>query len=80
MRIAIWIFHGDKDKTVPTDYSRAMVDAIKIAGGSPKYTEYEGVGHNSWSKAYASLETWKWLFKQKRNHGSTSDAPQTGRK
>jgi predicted peptidase len=44
-----------------------MVDAIKKAGGSPKYTEYEGVGHNSWSKAYGSRETWKWLFQQKRN-------------
>jgi predicted peptidase len=44
-----------------------MVDAIKKAGGSPKYTEYEGVGRNSWSKAYGSRETWKWLFQQKRN-------------
>ena len=64
--IAIWVFHGDKDKVVPTDYSRTMVEAIKKAGGSPKYTEYEGVGHNSWSKAYASPETWEWLFQQKR--------------
>jgi predicted peptidase len=65
--IAIWAFHGDKDKTVPTDYSRVMVEAIRNAGGSPKYTEYEGVRHNSWSKAYASPETWNWLFMQKRN-------------
>ena len=64
--IAIWIFHGDKDKVVPTDYSRNMVEAIKKAGGSPKYTEYEGVGHNSWSQTYASPETWEWLFQQKR--------------
>ncbi len=65
--IPIWVFHGDKDKTVPTDYSRTMVAAIKKAGGSPKYTEYEGVGHNSRSKAYAAPETWNWLFKQKRD-------------
>ena len=64
--IAIWIFHGDMDKVVPTDYSRNMVEAIKKAGGSPKYTEYEGVGHNSWSQTYASPETWEWLFQQKR--------------
>lgn len=66
--IAIWVFHGDNDKVVPTDYSRSMVDAIRKAGGSPKYTEYEGVGHNSWSKAYASTETWNWLFRQERSH------------
>lgn len=64
--IAIWVFHGDKDKTVPTERSRIMVEALKAAGGSPKYTEYKGIGHNSWTKAYASPETWKWLFSQKR--------------
>ena len=64
--IATWVFHGDNDKVVPTDYSRNMVEAIKKSGGSPKYTEYEGVGHNSWSKAYASPATWKWLFQQTR--------------
>lgn len=68
--IAIWVFHGDKDKVVPTEYSRKMVEAIRKAGGSPKYTEYEGVGHNSWSKTYASSETWEWLFQQKRAHES----------
>ena len=65
--IAVWVFHGDKDKVVPTDYSRNMVAAIKKAGGSPKYTEYEGVAHNSWSQTYASPATWEWLFKQKRS-------------
>ena len=43
-----------------------MVEAVKQAGGSPKYTEYPGVGHNSWSKAYASPSTWEWLFAQRR--------------
>ncbi len=65
--IAIWVFHGDEDKVVSTDYSRNMVAAIRKAGGSPKYTEYEGVAHNSWSQTYASRETWKWLFQQERS-------------
>lgn len=65
--IPVWVFHGDKDKTVPVKYSRDMVEAIKKAGGSPKYTEYKGVGHNSWSRTFASSETWNWLFQQKRN-------------
>jgi len=64
--VALWVFHGDNDKVVPTDYSRKMVAAIKQAGGSVKYTEYEGVGHNSWTQSYESPETWKWLFQQKR--------------
>ncbi len=64
--IAIWVFHGDKDQVVPTEYSRKMVEAIKKSGGSPKYTEYKGVAHNSWSQTYASPETWMWLFEQSR--------------
>lgn len=64
--IAIWVFHGDKDKVVPADYSRNMIAALRRAGGSPKHTEYEGVGHNSWSQTYASPETWEWLFQQRR--------------
>jgi hypothetical protein len=43
-----------------------MVEALKKAGGHPKYTEYPGVGHNSWDRAYAEPGLRKWLFAQKR--------------
>jgi len=65
-RIPQWIFHGDKDTAVPTARSRNMVEALKKAGGEPKYTEYPGVGHNCWDKAYAEPELFPWLFAQKR--------------
>jgi predicted peptidase len=61
-----WCFHGDADPTVKVDGSRNMVKAVKDAGGSPKYTEYPGVGHNSWTKAYATKELYDWLWEQKR--------------
>jgi predicted peptidase len=61
-----WCFHGDADPTVKVDLSRAMVKAMKDAGGSPKYTEYPGVGHNSWTKAYSTKELYDWLWEQKR--------------
>ena len=41
-----------------------MIKAIKKAGAEPKYTEYPGVGHNSWDKAYATKELYDWLLKQ----------------
>ena len=31
----IWVFHGAKDPTVPILESQRMVDALKVAGGSP---------------------------------------------
>ena len=54
------------DTVVKPERSRNMVDALKKAGAEPKYTEYEGVGHNSWDKAYADTEMWSWLFSQKK--------------
>jgi predicted peptidase len=64
--IPIWIFHGDADKRVPTEYSRKMSEALQAAGGNPKYTEYPGVSHNSWTRTYDNPATFDWLFKQER--------------
>jgi predicted peptidase len=61
-RLPLWCFHGDQDKAVPVSRSRDMIDAIKSAGGTPKYTEYPGVGHNSWDKAYTEPDLYDWLF------------------
>ncbi len=62
--IPCWCFHGDADPTVKVDLSRNMIKALKAAGGDPKYTEYPGVEHNSWTKAYADKELYEWLWKQ----------------
>ena len=61
-RTPIWIFHGAKDKVVPTKYSRDLHTALKQARAVVKYTEYPEVGHNSWMKAYADPELWNWMF------------------
>jgi predicted peptidase len=63
--VPCWCFHGDADTAVKVDQSRAMVKALEAAGGKPKYTEYPGVGHNSWDKAYATKELYEWLLMQK---------------
>lgn len=61
----VWVFHGGADPVVPVSESRKMVEAIKAAGGSVRYDEYEGVGHNSWDKAYAEAEIFTWMLAQK---------------
>lgn len=65
--IPCWCFHGDKDTAVKVELSRTMIEAMKKAGAKPKYTEYEGVGHNSWDAAYGTKELWTWLAEQKKN-------------
>lgn len=58
----VWVFHGGADPVVPVTESQKMVEALKAIGGQVKYTEYAGVGHNSWDKAYAESELYKWML------------------
>lgn len=64
--LPIWCFHGAADPVVPVGLSRKMIDALRVAGGEPRYTEYEKVGHDSWVKAYADPKLWDWMLAQKR--------------
>ena len=50
----------------PVERSRDMIAAVKKAGGKPEYTEYKGVGHDSWTRTYKNGEVLDWLFKQKK--------------
>ena len=61
-----WCFHGDADTAVPVQGSRDMIQALKDAGGKPKYTEYPKVGHNSWDNAYGDKQLYEWLLSHKR--------------
>lgn len=65
-QLPIWIFHGEADDVVSVDVSREVVKALKSAGGNPRYTEYPGVGHDSWTRAYRETEFIEWLFAQSR--------------
>jgi predicted peptidase len=64
--IPIWAFHGAEDPVVPVNCSRSMIENLEQAGGNSRYTEYPGVGHNSWDRAYAEAELLSWLFSHKR--------------
>jgi predicted peptidase len=58
----VWIFHGADDPTVPVTESQRMAEAMKALGGEVHYTEYPGVGHNSWDHAYAEPELISWML------------------
>src|SRR5688572_680672 len=64
--IPAWLFHGADDPTVPASESRRLVAALKAAGGAPRYTEYQGVAHNAWDRAFAEPELATWLLSQRR--------------
>jgi len=62
----IWVFHGTEDKSISFSESEEMVKKLKSLGHDVKFTSYEGVGHNSWEKAYATEELYEWFVEQKR--------------
>jgi len=61
-----WIFHGADDHRVPVSESRKMFKALKEVGGVVEYTEYEGVGHNSWDRAYSEARLLPWMLSKRR--------------
>jgi len=62
--VPTWIFHGADDRVIPVTESRVMVEALRAAGAPVRYTEYPGVGHNAWDRAYAEPELPEWLLAQ----------------
>ena len=67
VKVAIWAFHGAKDKNVPVSGSRDMIEAIRKAGGNPKYTEYPNEAHGIWNQVSSTPGLFDWLFAQKRD-------------
>ena len=63
----VWVFHSDDDPLVPVQSARDLVKAWRDHGGIAKYTEYTGLKHSSWKKAYAEPEMFDWLFAQHRS-------------
>lgn len=64
--VASWLFHGADDPTVPVTESRRLAAALKQAGSPVRYTEYEGVAHNAWDRAFAEPDLPAWLLAQRR--------------
>ena len=73
-QLPVWAFHGAQDTVVPLAGDQEMVDAVRAAGGSVRFTVYPEIGHNAWDPAYADPALYAWLLAQRR-----SSRPQAGR-
>jgi predicted peptidase len=64
--LPVWAFHGAKDPAVPLERSETMIEALKKAGGKPRFTVYPEALHDSWTQTYDNPEVFEWLLSQKR--------------
>ncbi len=59
--IPTWIHHGDSDVVVSVEQSRSLHEALEAIDADTRYSEYEGVNHNSWDNAYTDPEFAVWF-------------------
>lgn len=65
LKMPIWTFHGLEDSLVSPRNTIEMIEALKPINPHLKFDLYEGVGHNSWVKAF-SEETLRWILSHKK--------------
>jgi len=59
----VWAFHGSNDPVIPVTQSRAMAAAL---GGTARYTEIKGAGHEIWDQVYADPNVVHWMLAQRK--------------
>lgn len=65
LKMPVWAFHGLEDDVVLSRNTTDIIDRLKVCNPNVRCTLYEGVGHNSWEKAF-SEELLSWLLEQKK--------------
>lgn len=65
----IWLFHGSDDHVVPTRESELMFNAFKASGGHIRLWVYQGLHHDSWTRAYNEPDLPRWLLAHRRQPG-----------
>lgn len=68
-KMPIRIYHGADDNIVSPEHSRDAYIELKANGARKvEYFEFAGVGHNSWTPAFAQSDFLEWLFSQNKNN------------
>ena len=66
-KMNIRIFHGAEDKVVSREFSRNAYIELKAQGSQRvEYIEFPGIGHDSWTKAFAYDDFLSWLYYHSR--------------
>jgi predicted esterase len=72
----LWMFHGTDDPIVPIKGDELTYEAIKAQGGRVRYWIFQGVKHDSWTRAFNEPELPRWLL----THRIENEPPSLKRK
>ncbi len=61
-RLPVWLFHGSDDTTVVERQSELMYEALRASGGHVRLWVFQGLKHDSWTRAYDEPELPLWLL------------------
>lgn len=61
----VWLFHGTDDPVVKIRQAELMYDAFKASGGRIRLWIYQGMRHDSWTRAYNEPELPRWLLEHR---------------
>ena len=67
--LPLWFLVGDADRDQTVLNGRDLVMASRSAGNEARHTEYRGVPHNSWDRAYNDPEVIDWMLSKTRRDG-----------
>jgi len=71
----VWLFHGAEDNVVPLRESELMYDALKASGGRVRLWIYQGLKHDSWTRAFNEPELPHWLLAHRAEGSAGATAP-----
>jgi beta-glucosidase len=67
LHLPVHVFQGGADPVVQPAATREWVERLKRLGTKVEYTEYPGVGHDSWVNAYADGQIFDWFDQFRRD-------------
>jgi poly(3-hydroxybutyrate) depolymerase len=66
LNLPVHVFQGGADPVVKPEGTRELVRQLEQLGTAVQYTEYPGVGHNSWENAYKDEAIFDWFRRFRR--------------
>lgn len=64
--IPVWIFQGGKDTRPSPSFTNNIVNKLKSAGATVRYTLYSDLSHVVWTRAYSTSDYFSWMLKQSK--------------